>query len=102
MDLLEYKNDLVRNIQSASEKCSEANDKGALMELAEKLRAMDARDNFMLDTWQVHGQLTGEGQRQEALSMALTEYHGYGDAERLPTVFLADLLHAAKPQEGFL
>jgi hypothetical protein len=56
----------------------------------------------MQDAWRAHGELPDNAQRKDALKTALAEYRSYNDAEQLSTVFLIDLVHAARPQEGFV
>jgi hypothetical protein len=56
----------------------------------------------MQDAWRAHGELPDDTQRKDALQIALAEYRSYDKAEKLSTVFLIDLVHAARPQEGFV
>jgi hypothetical protein len=59
-------------------------------------------DQHMQDAWRAHGELPDDAQRKDALKTALAEYSSYDDAEQLSTVFLIDLVRAARLQEGFV
>ncbi len=70
--------------------------------LVENLREMDMNDQYMQDAWREHGELPDDAQRKDALRTALAEYRSHDKSEQLSTVFLIDLVHAARPQEGFV
>ncbi len=76
--------------------------RSAFETLVEHLREMDMNDQYMQDAWREHGELPDDVQRKDALRTALAEYRSYDKAEQLLTVFLIDLVHAARPQEGYV
>jgi len=102
MNLSEYKDYLTGAIAAEAAGTSDEKARGAFENLVERLRAMDASDNYMQDAWHEHGELPDDAQRKDALRTALAEYRSYDKAEQLSTVFLMDLVHAARPQEGFV
>jgi len=90
MNISEYKNYLTEAI------AVEANF------TSDDVREMDTSDKYMQDAWRDHGQLLDDAQRKDALRTALAEYRSYDKAGQLSTVFLIDLVHAARPQEEFV
>jgi hypothetical protein len=102
MNLSEYKKYLTDAIAVEAAETSDETARGAFENLIERLRAMDASDNYMQDAWRKHGELPDDAQRKDALRIALAEYRSYDKAEQLSTVFLIDLVHAARPQGGFV
>ena len=102
MDLLEYRNYLVGQLERENAEEPDAGARHVLNDLVKHLREMDVTDQYMLEAWKAHGQLTDQGLQREALTTALDEYRSYNRSEQLPTMFLIDLLHAAQPEEGFL
>ena len=102
MNLSEYENYLTEAIAVEAAKTSDETARGAFEDLVEHLRAMDANDQYMRNAWREHGELPDDAQRKDALRTALAEYRSYDKAEQLSTVFLMDLVHAARPQEGFV
>jgi hypothetical protein len=102
MNLSEYKDYLAGAIAVEANFTSDETARRAFEPLAEHLRAMDTNDKYMQDAWREHGELPDDAQRKDALRAALAEYRSYDRAEQLSTVFLIDLVHAARPQEGFV
>ena len=102
MNISEYKNYLTEAIAVESNFTSDETARRAFETLAERLREMDTNSQYMQDAWHNHGQLPDDAQRKDALRTALAEYRSYDKAEQLSTVFLIDLAHAARPQEGFV
>jgi hypothetical protein len=102
MNLSEYKDYLTEAITVGSTFISDETARGAFETLAEHLSEMDMNDQYMQDAWRAHGELPDNAQRKDALKTALAEYRSYDDAEQVSTVFLIDLVHAARPQEGFV
>jgi hypothetical protein len=102
MNLSEYKDYLTEAIAVEATFISGETARGACEALVEHLREMDMNDQYMQDAWRAHGELPDGAQRKDALKSALAEYRSYDAAERLSTVFLIDLVHAARPQEGFV
>ena len=102
MNLSEYKDYLTEAIAVEATFISGETARAACETLVEHLREMDMNDQYMQDAWRVHGELPDDAQRKDAMKTALVEYRSYNDAEQLSTVFLIDLVHAARPQEGFV
>jgi hypothetical protein len=102
MNLSEYKDYLTEAIAVEATFISGETARGACETLVEHLREMDMNDQYMQDAWRAHGELPDDAQRKDALKTALAEYRSYDDAEQVSTVFLIDLVHAARPQEGFV
>ncbi len=102
MDLSEFKDYLTEAIAVEATFTSEETARRAFETLVERLREMDMNDQHMQDAWREHGELQVDAQRKDALKIALAEYRSHDKAEQLSTVFLIDLLHAARPQEGFV
>ncbi len=102
MNLSEYKDFLTEAIVVQASFTSDETARRAFETLVEHLREMDTNDQYMQDAWRDHGQLPDGAQRKDALRTALAEYRSYDKAEQLSTVFLIDLVHAARPQEGFV
>ena len=102
MNISEYKNYLTEAIAVEANFTSDEMARRALETLAEHVREMDTSDKYMQDAWRDHGQLLDDAQRKDALRTALAEYRSYDKAGQLSTVFLIDLVHAARPQEGFV
>jgi hypothetical protein len=102
MNISEYKNYLTEAIAVEANFTSDETARRAFETLVEHLSEMDASDKYMQDAWRDHGQLPDDAQRKDALGTALAEYRSYDKAEQLSTVFLIDLAHAARPQEGFV
>ena len=102
MNISEYKNYLTEAIAVESNFTSDETARRAFETLVEHVREMDASDKYMQDAWRDHGQLPDDAQRKDALGTALAEYRSYDKAEQLSTVFLIDLVHAARPQEKFV
>ena len=101
MTMSNYKGYLIEAIALEGAKASDPRAREAYEGLVERLRHMDENDGYLEDAWREHSQLPDEAQR-DALRTALAEYRGHDKAEQLPTVFLIDLFHAARPQEGFV
>ena len=101
MDVSEYKGNLIEAIALEAAKASDLEAREAFEALAARLRDMDVHDTYLEDAWREHGELPAEAQR-DALKTALAEFRAHDKAEQLPTVFLIDLFHAARPQEGFV
>jgi hypothetical protein len=102
MNLSEYQDYLTDAVAVEAAKTSDETARGAFENLVERLREMDASDQYMQDAWREHGELPDDAQRKDALRTALAEYGSYDKAEQLSTVFLMDLVHTARPQEGFV
>jgi hypothetical protein len=102
MNLSEYKDYLTEAIAVEANFTSDETTRRAFEILVEHVREMDTSDKYMQDAWRDHGQLLDDAQRKDALRTALAEYRSYDKAEQLSTVFLVDLVHAARPQEGFV
>ena len=102
MNLSEYKDYLAEAIAVEATFTSDETARRAFETLVEHLREMDMNDQHMQDAWREHGELQDDAQRKDAQRTALAEYRSYDIAEQLSTVFLADLVHAARPQEGFV
>ncbi len=102
MTLSEYKECLIEAIAVEAAESRDETARGAFETLVEHLREMDTNDKYMQDAWRDHGQLPVDAQRKDALRTALAEYRSHDKAEQLSTVFLIDLVHAARPQEGFV
>ena len=102
MNLSEYKDYLTEAIAVEATFISGQTARDACETLVEHLREMDINDQYMQDAWRAHGELPDGAQRKDALKTALAEYRSYDAAEQLSTVFLIDLVHAARPQEGFV
>jgi hypothetical protein len=102
MTLSDYIDCLIKAIAAEAAETSDNAAQRAFEDLAEHLRAMDMHDKYVEDAWREHGELPDEAQRKDALRTALAEYRSYDKAEQLSTVFLIDLVHAARPQEGFV
>jgi hypothetical protein len=102
MNLSEFKDYLTEAIAVEVTFTSDETARRAFETLVEHLREMDMNDQYMQDAWRAHGELPDDPQRKDALKIALAEYRSYDDAEQLSTVFLIDLVHAARPQEGFV
>ncbi len=102
MNLSEYKDYLTEAIAVEANFTSDETARRAFEALLEHLREMDTNDKYMQDAWRDHGQLPDHAQRKDTLRTALAEYRSYDKAEQLSTVFLIDLVHAARPQEGFV
>ena len=99
MTMSNYKGYLIEAIAREGAQASDPLAREAYKSLVERLRRMDENDGYLEDAWREHSQLPDEAQR-DALRIALAEYRGYDKAKQLPTVFLIDLFHAARPQEG--
>ncbi len=102
MNLSEYKDDLTEAVAVEATFTSDEMARRAFETLVEHLREMNMNDQYMQDAWREHGELPDDAQRKDALKTALAEYRSYDKAEQLSTVFLIDLVHAARPQEGFV
>ncbi len=102
MNLSEYKDYLTEAIAVEANFTSDESARRAFEALLEHLREMETNDKYMQDAWRDHGQLPDDAQRKDTLRTALAEYRFYDKAEQLSTVFLIDLVHAARPQEGFV
>jgi hypothetical protein len=102
MNLSEYKDYLTEAIAVEAGKTSDETARRAFENLVEHLHEMDMNDKYMQDAWREHGELPDDAQRKDALRTALAGYRSYDKAEQLSTVFLIDLVHAARPQEGFV
>ncbi len=102
MNLSEYKDFLTEAIVVQASFTSDETARKAFETLVEHLREMDMNDQYMQDAWRGHGELPDDAQRKDALRTALVEYRSYDKAEQLSTVFLIDLVHVARPQEGFV
>lgn len=102
MNLSEYKDYLAEAIAVEAAETSDETARRAFENLIEHLREMDTTDQYMQNAWREHGQLPDDAQRKDALRTALAQYRSYDKAEQLSTVFLIDLVHAARPQEGFV
>ena len=102
MNISEYKNYLTEAIAEEANFTSDETARRALETLVEHVREMDTSDKYMQDAWRDHGELPDATQRKDALKTALAEYRSHDKAEQLSTVFLIDLVHAARPQEGFV
>jgi len=102
MKISEYKNYLTEAIAVEANFTSDETARRAFETLVEHLREMDTSDKYMQDAWRDHGQLLDDAHRKDALRTALAEYRSYDKAGQLSTVFLIDLVHAARPQEGFV
>ena len=102
MNLSEYKDYLTGAIAVEAAKSSDETARRTFENLIEYLREMDTNDQYVQNAWREHGQLPDDAQRKDALKIALAEYRSYDKAEQLATVFLIDLVHAARPQEGFV
>ncbi len=102
MNFSEYKDYLTEAIAVETTFISDETTRGAFETLVEHLREMDMNDQYLQDAWREHGELPDDVQRKDALRTALAEYRSYDKAEQLSTVFLIDLVHAARPQEGFV
>ena len=101
MTMSSYKGYLIEAIAREGARASDPSARRAFAGLIERLRHMDENDRYLEDAWREHSQLSDKAQR-DALRTALAEYRGHDKAEQLPTVFLIDLFHAARPQEGFV
>lgn len=101
MDLSDYKESLIAAISAKAAETSDETLRSTYQTLVERLREMDASDKYMQDACREHGALPDQSQRDEALRTALSEFGAYDAAEQLATVFLIDLVGAAKPQDGF-
>ena len=101
MNLSEYKDYLTGAIAVEANFTSDETARREFETLVEHLREMDMNDQYMQDAWREHGELPDDAQRKNALKSALAEYRSRGRAEQLSTVFLIDLVQAARPQEGF-
>ena len=102
MNLSEYKGYLTEAVAAEAAETSDEAARRAFETLIEHLREMDTNDKYLQDAWRKHGELPDDAQRKDALRTALAEYRSYDKAEQLSTVFLIDLVHAARPQEGFV
>ncbi len=102
MNLSEYKDSLTEAIAVEANFTSDETARRAFEVLVEILREMDMNDQYMQDAWRKHGELPDDAQRKDTLKTALAEYRSHDKAEQLSTVFLIDLVHAARPQEGFV
>lgn len=102
MKISEYKDHLIEAVAAQAAGTSDQATRQALEGLVAHLREMGPDDTYLADAWREHGQLPDEAQRKDALHTALEEFHTYDRAEQLATVFLIDLVHAARPQEGFV
>ena len=102
MNLSEYKDYLAEAIAVGATFTSDEIARRAFETLVEHVREMDTSDKYMQDAWRDHGQLLDDAQRKDALRTALAEYRSYDKAGQLSTVFLIDLVHAARPQGGFV
>ena len=102
MNISEYKNYLTEAIAVEANFTSDETARRAFETLVEHVREMDTSDKYMRDAWRDHGQLLDNAQRKDALRTALAEYRSYDKAGLLSTVFLIDLVHAARSQEGFV
>jgi hypothetical protein len=102
MNLSDYKDYLTEAIAVEAAETSDETAGRAFETLVEHLREMDMNDKYLQDAWREHGELPDDAQRKDALRTALTEYRSYDKAEQLLTVFLIDLVHSARPQEGFV
>ncbi len=102
MNLSEYKDYLTGAIAVEANFTSDETARRAFETLVEHVREMDTSDKYMQDAWRDHGQLLDDAQRKDALRTALAEYRSYDKAGQLSTVFLIDLVHAARPQEEFV
>ena len=102
MNLSEYKDSLTEAIAVKATFTSDETARRAFEALVENLREMDMNDQYMQDAWREHGELPDDAQRKDALRTALAEYRSHDKSEQLSTVFLIDLVHAARPQEGFV
>jgi hypothetical protein len=102
MNISEYKNYLTEAIAVEANFTSDETTRRAFETLVEHVREMDTSDKYMQDAWRDHGELPDATQRKGALKTALAEYRSHDKAEQLSTVFLTDLVHAARPQEGFV
>ena len=101
MNISEYKNYLTEAIAVEANFTSDETARRAFETLVEHVREMDTSDKYMQDAWRDH-QLLDDAQRKAALRTALAEYRSYDKAGQLSTVFLIDLVHAARPQEEFV
>ena len=102
MNLSEYKDYLTGAIAVEANFTSDETARRAFETLVEHLREMDLDEQYMQDAWRGHGEQPDDAQRKDALRTALAEYRSYDKAEQLSTVFLIDLVHVARPQEGFV
>jgi hypothetical protein len=102
MNISEYKNYLTEAIAVEANFTSDETARRTFETLVEHVREMDTSDKYMQDAWRDHGQLLDDAQRKDALKTALAEYRSHDKAEQLSTVFLIDLVHAARPQEKFV
>ena len=102
MKISEYKIYLTEAIAVEANFTSDETARSAFETLVEHVREMDTSDKYMQDAWRDHGQLLDDAQRKDALRTALAEYRSYDKAGQLSTVFLIDLVHAARPQEEFV
>lgn len=102
MNIAEYKNYLTEAISVKANFTSDETARRVFETLVEHVREMDTSDKYMQDAWRDHGELPDATRRKDALKTALAEYSSHDKAEQLSTVFLIDLVHAARPQEGFV
>jgi len=102
MNLSEYKDYLAEAIAVEATFTSEETARRAFETLVEHLREMDMNDQHMQGAWREHGELQDDAQRKDAQKTALAEYRSYDKAEQQSTVFLINLVHAARLQEGFV
>ncbi len=102
MNLSEYKDYLTEAIAVEANFTSDKTARRAFEVLVKHLREMETNDQYMQDAWRDHGQLPDDAQRKDAQRAALAAYRSYDKAGQLSTVFLIDLVHAARPQEGFV
>ncbi len=102
MNLSEYKDYLTGAIAVEANFTSDETARRAFETLVEHLRELDMNDQHMQDAWRGHDELPDDVQRKDALKTALAKYRSYDKAEQLSTVFLIDLVHVARPQEGYV
>ncbi|MEE8455701.1 MAG: hypothetical protein V3R90_13310 [Limibaculum sp.] len=102
MNLSEYKIYLTEAIGVEAIFVSDETARNAFQTLVERLCEMDMADQYVQDAWREHGELPDDARRKDALKTALAEYRSYDKAGQLSTVFLIDLVHASRPQEGFV